>query len=65
MRSINYFGQVVLEILENNELKSYFRYSKLEFLSPFLEISEKRKLTLQNHAFFNFKMYISIDNQEY
>ena len=40
MRSMNYFGQVILEILENNQLKSYFGdSSEITILSPFLEIS--------------------------
>ena len=39
MRSMNYFGQVILEILENNQLKSYFGNSEIAILSPFLEIS--------------------------
>ena len=39
MRSMNYFGQVILEILENNQLKSYFGNSEIVILSPFLEIS--------------------------
>ena len=37
--SMNYLGQVFLEILENNELKSYFGNSEIEILSSFLEIS--------------------------
>ena len=36
---MNYFGQVILETLENNQLKSYFGNSEIEILSPFLEIS--------------------------
>ena len=39
MRSMNYFGQVILEILENNQLRSYFGNSEIVILSPFLEIS--------------------------
>ena len=39
MGSMNYLGQVFLEILENNELKSYFGNSEIEILSSFLEIS--------------------------
>ena len=61
MGSINYFGQVALGILENNQLKSYSGNSEIETLSTFLEISQQRKLTLQNHVFFkkkNFKIYI-------
>ena len=38
MGSMNYLGQVFLEILENNELKSYFGNSEIEILSSFLEI---------------------------
>ena len=38
MGSMNYFGQVVLEILENDLLKSYFGNSEIEILSAFLEI---------------------------
>ena len=51
MRSMNYFGQVFLEILENNYLKSYFGSSEIEILSTFLQISERWKLNLQNHIF--------------
>ena len=36
---MNYFGQVVYEILENNWLKSYFGNLEMEILSPFLEYS--------------------------
>ena len=36
---MNYFGQVILEILENNQLKSYFGNSEIVILSSFLEIS--------------------------
>ena len=39
MRSMNYFDQVILEILENNQLKNYFGNSEIAILSPFLEIS--------------------------
>ena len=39
MGSTNYFGQVILEILENNLLKSYFGNLEFEILSPLLEIS--------------------------
>ena len=55
---MNYFGQMILEILENNQLKSYFGNSEITILSPFLEISERRKLTLQNHV-LNFQIHIS------
>ena len=58
IRSMNYFGQVILEILENNQLKSYFGNSEISILSPFFEISKRRKLTLQTHV-LNFKMNIS------
>ena len=38
MRSMNYFGQVVFEILQkNNQLKSYFGNSEIEILSDFLK----------------------------
>ena len=56
MRSMNYFGQVFLEIWENNQLKSYFGNSEIEILNPFLEISEHRKLTLQNVVFLKKKL---------
>ena len=36
---MNYFSQVVLEILENNLLKSYFGNLEKEIMSPFLEMS--------------------------
>ena len=36
---MNYFGQVILEILENNQLKSYFENSEIAILSSFLKIS--------------------------
>ena len=36
---MNYFGQVILEILENNQLKRYFGNSETAILSSFLEIS--------------------------
>ena len=36
---MNYFGQVILEILENNQLKSYIGNSEIATLSPFREIS--------------------------
>ena len=36
---MDYFGLVILEILENNQLKSYFGGSEKAILSPFLEIS--------------------------
>ena len=36
---MNYFDQVILEILENNQLKNYFGNSEIAILSPFLEIS--------------------------
>ena len=39
MGSMNYFGQIFLEMLENNKMKSYFGNSEIDFLSPFLEIS--------------------------
>ena len=39
MGSTNYYGQVILEILENNLLKSYFGNLEFEILSPLLEIS--------------------------
>ena len=39
MGSMNFFGQVVLEIFENNLLKSYFGNSEIEILSAFPEIS--------------------------
>ena len=52
MGSMNYFGQVVLEIVENNLLESYFR--NLE-MSAFLEIYERRKSTFYNHAFVFLK----------
>ena len=39
MRSMNYFGQVILEILENNQLKSYFGNSVNSDFVSFLEIS--------------------------
>ena len=42
-------------ILENNKLKSNFENS--EILSPFFEIY-LTKLTLQSHAFLNFRMHI-------
>ena len=38
MGSMNYFGQVVLEIVENNLLESYFTNLEIEILSAFLEI---------------------------
>ena len=53
---MNYFGQVVLEILENDLLKSYFGNSEIEILSAFLEIYYQRKLTLQNRVFFKKKL---------
>ena len=37
-------------------MKSYFGNSEREILHPFLEISEHRKLTLQNVFFFFFKL---------
>ena len=55
---MNNFGQVILEILEKNQLKSYFGNWEIAILFPFLEISWRRKLTLQNHV-LNFKMHIS------
>ena len=39
MESMSYFGEVVHEILENNQMKSYFGVLEIEFLSPFLEVS--------------------------
>ena len=36
---MNYFGQVILEILENNQLKSYFGNSVNSDFVSFLEIS--------------------------
>ena len=39
MGSINYFGLVILEILENNWLKSYFVNLEIEILSKSFEIS--------------------------
>ena len=36
---MNYFGQVILEILENNQLTSYFGHSEIAILSTYLEIS--------------------------
>ena len=42
---MNYFDQVVLEIWENNQLKSSFRNPEIEILSP-------------NYSFTNFKMHI-------
>ena len=39
------------EIFENNYLKSYFGNLEIEIRSPFLEISKRPKLTLQNHIF--------------
>ena len=39
MGAMYYFGQLVLEIFENNYLKSYFRLSEWEILYPFLETS--------------------------
>ena len=66
-RAFNYYSnnevnellwQVILEILGNNQLKSYFGNSQIAILSPFLQISLRRKLTLQNHV-LNFKMHIS------
>ena len=36
---MNYFGQEILEILENNQLKTYFGNSEIAILFPFLEIS--------------------------
>ena len=53
---MNYFGQVVLEILENDLLKSYFGNSEIEILSAFLEIYKQRKLTLQNRVFLKKKL---------
>ena len=47
--------KLVLEILENNQLKSYFGNLKIEIFSPFLEISYRQKLTLQNNVFFKKK----------
>ena len=35
---MNYFGQVVYEILENKLLKSYFGNLEIEILSPFPKI---------------------------
>ena len=38
MKSMNYFGQVVFEILQkNSQLKSYFGKSEIEILSDFLK----------------------------
>ena len=34
---MNYFGQVILEILENNQLKSYFGNSEITILSSFFK----------------------------
>ena len=59
---MNYYGQVIQEILENNQLKSYFGNSQIVIFSPSLEISQKRKLTLQNHV-LKFKMDISREPQ--
>ena len=42
---MNYFDQVVLEIWENNQLKSSFRNPEIEILS-------------RNYSFTNFKMHI-------
>ena len=36
---MNYFAQVILEILEYIYLKSYFENLEIEILSPFLQIS--------------------------
>ena len=36
---MSYFGQVVLEILENNLLESYSEDLEMQILYPFLEIS--------------------------
>ena len=36
---MNYFGQVILEILEKKQLKSYLWNSEIAILSSFLEIS--------------------------
>ena len=38
MGSVNYSGQVALEILEKNLLKSYFENFEIEILPQFLEI---------------------------
>ena len=43
---MNYFGQVVSEILENNKFKSYFGNLETEILSIFLDISQRRKLSM-------------------
>ena len=56
MGLMNYFGRVVLEILENNLLKSYFGNSEIEILFPFLEICSRRKLSLSNHFFKNITL---------
>ena len=34
---MNYFDQVVLEMWENNQLKSYIRNSEIQILYPFLD----------------------------
>ena len=60
MVSMNYFGQVVLEILENDQLKSNFENSEIEVLSPFLVISLRNKTNLvKSCIFLKFIIYIS------
>ena len=50
MGSINYFGQVVQEILQNNYLKSNFENSKIRDFAPtfwnFIGAKFSKKITL-------------------
>ena len=43
-------------------MKSPFGNPEIKILSQFLEISQKRKLTLKNHGFLTLK-YTHLENQ--
>ena len=51
MGSMNYFGQVIQEILQNNYLKTNFENLKIRDFSQLFKISEGRNFPLKNALF--------------
>ena len=59
MGSMNYFGQVVQEILQNNYLKTNFKNSKIRDFVPTFWNFIGAKFSLKNALFSELWMHIS------
>ena len=63
MGSMNYFGQVVQEILQNNYLKSNFENSKIRDFAPTFWNFIGAKFSKKTPCFLNFKCIMHISRE--